>query len=148
FRVGDALAHERRQRIAEVEFLLQRSRPLRQTVARRPCRGLRHDDRLCAASVGVVGINVDCWKYSTQRRQGREIELRAPGDIGCNNASGREVVFDKRIKLARQQVERYAELAKRIQENDVVAILMAIEVNAPVALDQVDLVGIDKTEIF
>src|SRR5262249_22286753 len=144
----DALAHERRQWIAEMELLLQGRGPLQQTVTRWPCRGLRHNDRLRAAGVGVVGINVDRRKHGTQGGQGREVKLRAPGDVGRNDASRREMVFDERVKLPRQQVERNAELAKRIQQDDVVAILMAIEINAPVALDQAELVGIDETEIF
>ncbi|OIQ65083.1 tyrosine recombinase XerC [mine drainage metagenome] len=58
------------------------------------------------------------------------------------------MVLDELVKLPRQHMERNAELAIRIQQDEIIGILVTVEIHAAIALDEPDLVGLAQPEIF
>jgi hypothetical protein len=58
------------------------------------------------------------------------------------------MLLDKRVKLPRQHMEWNAELAKRIQQDEIIGFFVTVEILAAVALDEPDLIGLAQPEVF
>jgi hypothetical protein len=58
------------------------------------------------------------------------------------------MLLDERVKLPRQHMEWNVELAKRIQQDKIIGIFVAVEIHAAVALDEADLIGLAQPEIL
>src|SRR5262245_26266450 len=83
-----------------------------------------------------------------QGDQSRKVKFCISNHVGCHGSSGSKMLLDEHVKLSRQHMEWNAELAKRIQQDEIIGSFVTIEIHAAVALDQPDLIGLAQPEIF
>jgi hypothetical protein len=136
--VPDPLSNEIRQRISKMVLSLQGKGPLHQGVCAGRSRPHGHGNRLRLVCLLPIGINVDSRKYRAQSGQSREIEFRVGDDVGCHGSSGCQPFLNEVVELPSEEVERDTEFPIRIQEDDVVKVFVAVEVNTAVALNKMD----------